>query len=122
MGRESDLSPLDLTLGWGPMSDDAVLKKITIEQSNRWYHWSVESFPIPQRDIETHSANMHMIPANDEVENQLNNIKRGDTITLDGYLVEVTSSDGWHWRSSLSREDTGGGACEVVFVKSVIRK
>jgi hypothetical protein len=28
IGRESDLSPLDLALGWGPMSDQSVIDKI----------------------------------------------------------------------------------------------
>ncbi len=23
---------------------------------------------------------------------------------------------GWHWRSSLTRDDTGPGACELVYV------
>ena len=59
----SDLSPLDLALGWGPMSDSAVLSKIDITQSNRFYWWNVDSFPIPRADIERHSANMHLIPA-----------------------------------------------------------
>ena len=34
-GRSSDLSPVDLALGWGNMSDEAVLKSIKIE-SARW--------------------------------------------------------------------------------------
>lgn len=33
-GREADLSPLDLALGWGAMSDEAVLSKINISQRN----------------------------------------------------------------------------------------
>ena len=40
-------------------------------------------------------------------------------ITLHGYLVEVRANDGWHWRSSLTRNDTGNGACELVWVESV---
>ena len=40
-------------------------------------------------------------------------------IYLKGQLVEVKSSDGWTWRSSLSREDTGGGACELMLVEEV---
>ena len=38
-GREADLAPVDLALGWGAMSDEAVLSKIDISQSNRFYHW-----------------------------------------------------------------------------------
>jgi hypothetical protein len=34
-------------------------------------------------------------------------------------LIEAQASDGWRWRSSLTREDTGNGACELVLVKSL---
>ena len=41
----------------------------------------------------------------------------GDLISLDGYLVSVSSDGGWRWDTSLSRTDTGNGACEIVWVK-----
>ena len=43
------VSPTDLALGWGPMADPQVLANIRIRQSNRWYHWQVDSLPIPRR-------------------------------------------------------------------------
>ena len=33
--------------------------------------------------------------------------------------MEVKAQDGWTWRSSLSREDTGGGSCELMLVEEV---
>jgi len=36
-----------------------------------------------------------------------------------GYLISIRGEDGWHWRSSLSRTDSGDGACEVVWVDSL---
>lgn len=117
-GRESDLSPIDLALGWGPMSDEAILDKIDISQSGRWYRWRVQEFPIPRKAIETQSANMHMIPANDLVEDLLEMTKQGQLIELEGYLVRADADDGWHWQSSLTRNDTGARACEVIYVES----
>ena len=35
LGRESDLSPVDLVLAWGPMSDEKVLKQFTFSQGSR---------------------------------------------------------------------------------------
>jgi len=61
--READLAPVDLTLGWGPMSDSSVLSEISISQGGRFYTWRVGRFPIPRRDIEVNSANMHLVPA-----------------------------------------------------------
>ena len=118
LGRESELSPVDFALGWGEMSDEAVLEKIDISQSGRWYRWRVQEFPIPRKTIETHSANMHLIPANDLVEDTIDLVKQGQVIELDGYLIRAEADDGWHWQSSLTRNDTGAHACELVYVES----
>jgi hypothetical protein len=117
LDREAEISPVDLALGWGPMSDQTVVDQIEISQRSRWYHWKVDQWPIPRREIEINSANMHMIPANDMVENELKKTRKGDIIELSGKLVKVSASDGWRWKSSLTRNDTGGGACELIFVE-----
>jgi hypothetical protein len=51
---------------------------------------------------------------------RLRSVAGGDIIELRGYLVEVTAPDGWHWRSSLSRTDSGDGACELMWVTEQI--
>ncbi len=116
--READLSPIDLALGWGPMSKNEVLSKIDISQRSRWYYWRTDNFPIPRRDIETNSANMHIIPADKSIAGQLKDVKRGQIVHIKGHLVEC-NQNGWKWKSSLSREDTGGGACEVIYVTNL---
>lgn len=117
MGRESDLSPVDLALGWGRMSDEQVLQHIEISQSGRWYRWSTKDFPIPRREIETHSANMHMIPADEAIEDMLDDTREGQIVEFSGLLVRADADDGWHWSSSLSRDDTGAHACEVFYIQ-----
>ena len=82
LGREADLSPVDLALGWGKMSDEAILKDIKISQSNRFYYWRVDEFPIPRREIEMQSANMHMIPADAQIEKILKSIRPGQMVKL----------------------------------------
>jgi len=118
--RESDLVPVDLALGWGPMADRTVLNQLNISQSNRWYFWKTKGdFPIPRRDIETHSANMHLIPSSKKIEEIIRQIKPGQMIKLAGDLVQVNAKDGFFWKSSLTREDTGSGACELIYVRDV---
>ncbi len=120
-GIESRLSPLDLALGWGPMADPEVLQHIRISQSRRYFYWRVREFPIPRRQIETNSANMHLIPANRDIARQLDAISRDDQVRLGGWLVDIDRDDGWRWRTSRTRTDTGAGACEIVFVTRVAR-
>ena len=115
--QESKISQVDLALGWGRMSDEAILKDIKISQRNRFYYWQVDEFIIPRAEIERNSANMHMIPSSEYIEYQLDKVKPGQVIRFNGMLVNVIRDDGWRWKSSLSRKDTGGGACEVVWLE-----
>ena len=119
--RGADLSPVDLAVGWGPLSDQSVVDQVGFWQGQRWYrYWPRKSnFPISTEEMNSHSANMHMIPATKAVKGALTSIRAGNLIQLNGYLVEARAPDGFTWRSSLSRTDTGAGACELVWVENV---
>jgi len=118
-GGDADLVPVDLALGWGRMSDRSVLDSIDISQSGRFYYWNTKTFPIPRREIETSSANMHMIPADAGVKHQLEQVRQGQVVHIEGFLVNASRPGGWHWNTSMTRNDTGAGACELVYVESV---
>lgn len=118
-GKESDLSPLDLALGWGPMSDQSVIDKIDVSQRNRWYHWQADVLPIPKKEISLNSANVHIIPKDETIENKFDKVYKGSLIEMKGYLVKVTAPGGWRWVSSLRRDDTGGGSCELFRVEEL---
>jgi hypothetical protein len=118
----SAISPLDLAVGWGPMSDQAVLDEMSIYQGQRWYQWQAahQRLPLPSEEIVSHSANIHTIPSTPEIKKQLRDLREGDVAELDGYLVEVQMANGGKWTSSLSRTDVGSGACELMWVRSVM--
>ena len=96
----------------------AVLERIKIYQSGRYYFWQAPRLPIPGREISRYSANMHMIPSSNEIARALKRVRRGQVIQLSGHLVKIEAPDGWQWRSSLSRMDTGNGSCEIIYVKA----
>lgn len=116
--RAAELSPVDLALGWGPMSDSRILEAFTIDQRDRWYFWRSSRLPISEAEVIGHSANMHLIPADEGVARRLKAVRAGQLVHLKGQLVRVDGKDGWHWVSSLSRTDTGDGSCEVIWVES----
>lgn len=116
----ADLAPIDLALGWGVMSDQAVLDRIDISQGARWYYTRYEyPAPLPERDIIRQSGNMHIVPANPLVRERLQQIRRGHIVRAQGFLVDADHESGFRWRTSLSREDTGGGACELFYVERI---
>jgi len=119
-GNEADLSPMDLALGWGVMSDQAVLDRISIRQSSRWYFTRYDlPAPISDQAIIQNSGNMHMIPADKWIKKKLKAIRRGDIVQLSGKLVDIDRASGWYWRTSMSRKDTGGGSCEIVYLQDI---
>ena len=121
--RGAGLSPVDLALGWGPMSVASVINDLKISQSGRWYEyrWPNEP-PLDPGLIATYSANTHCLPADVEVRRRLLEVKPHELATLEGYLVEIKGTDGYRWRSSLSRTDNGGGSCEVFWITAVSSK
>jgi hypothetical protein len=119
-GRESALSPMDLALGWNAMAAPGMGERLSVSQSNRWYRYRWRNTPpLPPREIARSSANMHMIPADAAAAAALHRIRVGDRVRIDGWLVEADTPDGWRWRSSLTRDDVGGGACELIYVCTI---
>jgi hypothetical protein len=114
------LVPRDLALGWGIMSDSALIEKLKISQSGRFFFWQFENealrAQIPQ--IVASSANMHVIAANARIQEVIDNVRVGELIAIEGKLVDVARGNGWAIKTSISREDTGPGACEIVYVES----
>jgi hypothetical protein len=114
------LIPEDLALGWGPMSENRVLHTLDISQSGRFYWWRPHpDSPVPRDIVITHSANTHVIPIDSTVKRQLERLRVGEVVRLTGTLVDGTRDDGAWIHTSLSRSDTGAGACEVLLVESV---
>lgn len=116
-GREADLSPVDFALGWGPMSANSLLEQMSITQSGRFYRLRWDSLTVRPAVVMQHSANTHIIPADRSVARQIDKMRPGQVVSLSGYLVNVTAPDGWRWNSSLTRNDTGAGACELFWVE-----
>ncbi len=115
----ADLVPEDLALGWGPMSDNLVLAHFEISQGARFYSWRPrDALPVPLRTVISHSANTHVIPANENARRQLSALRVGQVVHLSGQLVDGRRDDGAWLQTSTTRADTGAGACEVMLVES----
>jgi len=117
----AELSPVDLALGWGPMSDQKVLANVSISQNDRFYYWEASPHDVGKGDIVQNSTNAHIIPATAEIKKFVATLRSGELVSLKGRLVSVYGPDGWNWTSSLSRSDTGFGACELFYVESASR-
>ena len=53
------------------------------------------------------------------MESRLRRLRPGQVVTLTGYLVDVRGPGGFRWNTSLRRDDTGDGACELMWIERV---
>jgi hypothetical protein len=115
------LSPVDLVMTWGRLPEEPYRGRVSYYQLTRYYFWRTGDASLDLRYIATHSANMHMIPSTRNLGRALAHLGRGDKVRVSGLLVDVSTAAGFRWATSLSRDDTGPGACELVWVEELQR-
>ena len=61
-------------------------------------------------------SNNHLLSDSKLIRDKIKGISVGDQIYIKGWLSEYTSEGGGMRGTSITREDTGNGACETIFV------
>ncbi len=118
-GPAGALVPWDFVLTWGDLTLEPYLSRVEYLQIGRFYSWSAKDTGLDPAYIASHSANTHLIPADTRLGFVLGRVRRGDIVRLTGDLVDVSTADGFQWKTSLSRTDSGDGGCELLYVRSV---
>lgn len=119
-GAEADYSPVDLGIAWGRMSDSAHIDQLQWTHGTRFLNYRyMDQPPIPQRELDRSIANLHVLPADEYVLRRIEALRPGERVRGSGLLVAAKRADGWHWTSSLTREDTGNGACELIYLTAI---
>ena len=62
---------------------------------------------------------MHMVPSTCALESRLKSLRPGQRVAIHGWLIDIRGPGGFAWNTSLTRDDTGNGACEIVYVESL---
>lgn len=115
----AQISPRDFALAWGDLNNRSIDRYVKYRQRNRWYFFSVNtSAPVDITYVDEYSANTHLIPANKTIKATMKDVLPGDYVTMTGYLVNAYFDKGY-WKSSLTRDDTGNGSCEIMYVTSI---
>lgn len=113
------LSPFDYALIWGKAPE--YLPYLKFDQVVRFCLFNLKSdAPVDVAYISAHMSNNHMIPSTPNIRKALAKARKKDLVTVEGFLVYVLAQDNkqrfGNWNSSLTREDKGNGACEIIYV------
>jgi hypothetical protein len=114
--------PIDLGLAWGDVgkadySRDVKFYFSNDEKANQWlmFHYK-DALPWSEGYFNSHVSNNHICAATQNLYNALISLKKDDLVSLEGFLAESRTADGTSMDTSLSRNDTGAGACESFYV------
>jgi hypothetical protein len=106
----------DVCVLWGSNLLNNYYKKVEFSSGN----WTCF---FHTNDRETYDAfnlqaisNSHLLTTDPRISKTIRSARRGDQIRLKGYLVNYTIDNGGSRNTSISRQDIGQGACEVVYV------
>jgi hypothetical protein len=118
---EAGLAPFDLGVGWGPLSDSSILDQLEFTQMGRFFYWNPKraDFPLSPQTAITHLAQIHVIPASPAIATKLSTLRPGQIVSAHGFLVDVRGPHGFAWNTSLRRDDTGAGACEILWAEAI---
>jgi hypothetical protein len=116
----------DLCLIWGNNVKNKVFKNNSVKFSQDCRWCNVEWYGNVDFNLNQLSNN-HLIAIAPDLLNKIAAISSGDQVRIKGKLVYVKARpsgkagnedyNGFEWRSSVTRDDTGAGACEVIFVE-----
>lgn len=126
--KRDSVFPLDLCVIWGDNLKDKTYrnKSLFFRQDFRFclYNWFGD---VDFKGNEL--SNNHLIIRDKDLEKRLMKLKKGDQVEIKGKLVNVSAKNSgkpgkydplaFTMSSSITRNDTGAGACEVLYVEDM---
>jgi hypothetical protein len=113
------LNVCDLAMVWGVNAKSGIYQKgkfhnqdftawVQYDDGVAWSTFRMNEF-----------SNNHLISENASVRGRLKRIQVGDQVRIKGWLAEYFSPPAYHRGTSTTRDDTGGHACETIYVTDV---
>ena len=112
----------DVCVVWGESIANGSYRKVQFWSGEFTCSFAWSTAISPPFKPET-ASNNHLLPASDAVARQIGAIQVGDQIRMTGLLVDYTVTQNgreiFTRRTSLTRGDTGNGACEILYVTAL---
>jgi len=125
-GWGAEVMPFDLALVWGRLTEPEVAKHLVIRHDSTrvaWFRVRGDTPPVTFEYAMSHGSNNHLIPASANLRRAIDrDCDVGDRVVLEGYLVNgegLSAGRTIRLQTSLTREDSDRGACEIFYVTSL---
>lgn len=111
-----DLNVKDICVLWGDNLQDQILQNFIFSSTDWTCNFKTLNDSAWEAFDQNQGSNNHLLVADENLKKEIKKAKKGDQIYFKGYLAKYSHDQGFERDTSTSREDTGNGACEVVYV------
>jgi len=115
------LNVVDLCMVWGANAADGAYEKMSFESGQFVCYVSSKDADVWKPAYLRALSNNHLLTDDAAIARRLRGLRIGDQVRLRGQLVSYSHDAGFAFNrgTSLTRDDTGNGACETVFVREL---
>lgn len=107
----------DICLLWGKNLETGAFRKLKFWNRDFTCYYSWSDAASGQAFSPSHISNNHLITADEVLRKTIRSVRRGDQVHFRGWLAAYGHKGSGSMRgTSTTRNDTGGGACETVYV------
>ncbi|OGB65633.1 hypothetical protein A2296_02650 [candidate division CPR3 bacterium RIFOXYB2_FULL_35_8] len=126
--KRDNVFPVDLCMLWGKNMETKIYqsKDVNFSQDTRFCYFSYTGEVSFNHD---EISNNHIVVDNDMLEKQFTSLNSGDQVRIKGKLVNIKATSisklneydppYFEWNTSTTREDSGAGACETIYVEEL---
>lgn len=120
------LNAVDLCVIWGVNAADGAYERIKFWSGQFVCYFQTSDMSVAKPQYFRALSNNHLLTDDPSIARALRRVRIGDQIRISGQLAEYSHNHGFafHRGTSITRDDTGNGACETIFVRelSVLRR
>lgn len=115
------LNVVDLCVVWGANAASGAYTRMHFSSGQFVCYFSTEDPSAWRPEYVRALSNNHLLTDDTRVARRLQGLRVGDQIRLRGQLSEYSHNAGFAFTrgTSITRDDTGNGACETIFVREV---
>jgi hypothetical protein len=116
------LNVVDFCVVWGVNASDAAYRKMDFSSGQFVCYFRPQTIDVARPEYYRALSNNHLLTDDPKIARRLRDVHVGDQIHLRGQLVEYSHHFGFafHRGTSITRDDTGDGACETIFVREFV--
>ena len=109
----------DYCVVWGQTANPKLLADFKFRNGRFTCYWQTDSRYAWEQFNQDQISNNHLLAIDESVRDRIDEIEIGDQIHIKGWLSHYKDPGGYERGTSITRTDTGNGACETILVNEI---